>query len=313
LARGRSRERDAGHGAPATGPRDARAQGGRPPPRVRRRGEPAGLALAGEGARAAARKRPPGQAHRRVLRQPTLPAHGHPRRARPGGDAARARRGDRGLEPGRPRAPGAAGAAPDRARRRRAPRHEREVPDAARQRDDREGVRLGAQPERPAVRRPAGGAEHVAGGAAVDREVPRSPRRAPGHRPRVLDEARRRPRPAHRHVRRGRHQLRVAVPRGPRGAAQAAAQDPGRAPVHARRRHERPQDRARPARAGRDAHGRLRPALDEARHVLARHQARAGAVHRLEAVHEVEERPPADAARRRPAPPAGAAVHPDPV
>ena len=67
--------------------------------------------------------------------------------------------------------------------------------------------------------------------------------------------------------------------------AQAAAEDPRRAPLHAGGRDELPEHRARSARAGRDAHGRLRPAVDEARHLLARHQARAGAVRRVEAVH----------------------------
>jgi hypothetical protein len=118
---------------------------------------------------------------------------------------------------------------------------------------------------------------------------------------------------AHRHLRRGRHQLRDALPRGARREAQAAAQDPRRAPLHAggvTNARKIALDPRVQFVMHMDGFG---PPVDEARHVLARHQARAGAVRRVEAVHEGEERPPAHAARRHPAALAGAALHPGPV
>ena len=71
------------------------------------------VAIAG----AAARRDSAGEAHRRVLRQSALEAHGHPRRDSAGRDAREARSRGRGVERGRSVDAGAAGAALHRRRR----------------------------------------------------------------------------------------------------------------------------------------------------------------------------------------------------
>ena len=148
--------------------------------------------LAGEGAGTAAGKHPPGKAHHRVLRQSAL-ADGWESSASSTATSCCASSTRKSaawnrLDPSTPVQPAlhlivvVANAHPGPSGKYRT-RHDSAMIEKV--------YGWAKQPERAAVPRPAGGAEHAAAGAAVAREVPRAPRRASGHRPRVLDEDRR--------------------------------------------------------------------------------------------------------------------------